>query len=69
MAIHPAQATNARATTGKAPAMDDLFHPLNPDQPISPGTPEVPDLDVDPAQFLDEDAQHPSASPREEPPD
>ncbi|WP_410675940.1 hypothetical protein [Amycolatopsis sp. cmx-4-68] len=49
--------------------MDDLPHPLSPDQPVSPGTPEVPDLDVDPTQFLDEDARHPSASPREEPPD
>ncbi|ROP36799.1 hypothetical protein [Saccharothrix texasensis] len=27
---------------------------INPDPPRSPGTPEPPDLDVDPEQFLDE---------------
>jgi hypothetical protein len=49
--------------------MDGSTQPLSPDQPISPGTPEVPDLDVDPRQFLDEDARRPSAAPGEEPPD
>ncbi|WP_367129820.1 hypothetical protein [Saccharothrix sp. HUAS TT1] len=27
---------------------------INPDPPRSPGTPEPPDLDVDPEQFLEE---------------
>ncbi|MFT7838594.1 hypothetical protein Q5530_20835 [Saccharothrix sp. BKS2] len=40
--------------------------PLNPDPPRSPGTPEPPDLDVDPEQFLDEDERR---GRRQEPPD
>ena len=28
---------------------------INPDPPHSPGTPEPPDLDVDPGQFIAED--------------
>ncbi|MEU3626190.1 hypothetical protein [Amycolatopsis coloradensis] len=50
--------------------MDGTTQPLSPDQPISPGTPEIPDLDIDPQQFNDEDTRRrPNASPREEPPD
>jgi hypothetical protein len=49
--------------------MDGSPQPLNPDQPTSPGTPEVPDLDVDPREFLDGDARRPHASPGAEPPD
>ncbi|WP_143532782.1 hypothetical protein [Saccharothrix sp. ALI-22-I] len=29
--------------------------PINPDPPHSAGTPEPPNLDVDPEQFIDED--------------
>jgi hypothetical protein len=45
---------------GEAPeerVEDDLGEtegPINPDPPHSPGTPEPPDLDVDPEQFLGE---------------
>jgi hypothetical protein len=46
---------------------DDRF--LNPDPPRSPGTPEPPDLDVDAAQFLDDEPRRPTATPEAEPPD
>jgi hypothetical protein len=42
---------------------------LSPDPPRSPGTPEPPDLDVDPGQFLDDEARRPAAAPAAEPPD
>ncbi|WP_447006970.1 hypothetical protein ACRAKI_11090 [Saccharothrix isguenensis] len=35
--------------------LGETERPVNPDPPHSPGTPEPPDLDVDPNQFLDED--------------
>ncbi|MEU5694984.1 hypothetical protein [Actinosynnema sp. NPDC020468] len=35
--------------------MTEPAHPLNPDPPYAPGTPEPPDLDVDPSRFLGED--------------
>ncbi|MFI9009355.1 hypothetical protein ACIGNX_19210 [Actinosynnema sp. NPDC053489] len=38
---------------------------VNPDPPHSPGTPQPPDLDVDPEQFLDEDERR---GKEEEPP-
>lgn len=33
--------------------------PLTPDPPRPPGTPELPDLDIDPEQFMDDGAQVP----------
>jgi hypothetical protein len=46
---------------------DDQF--LSPDAPRSPGTPELPDLDVDAEQFLDDQARRAPATPETEPPD
>jgi hypothetical protein len=33
--------------------------PVTPDPPRPPGTPELPDLDVDPEQFMDDGAEVP----------
>ena len=41
---------------------------INPDPPRSPGTPEPPNLDVDPEQFLDEDERQEKRGQDDEPP-
>jgi hypothetical protein len=41
---------------------------INPDPPHSPGTPEPPDLDVDPEQFLDDDERQGEKAGREDEP-
>ncbi|WP_170211858.1 hypothetical protein [Saccharothrix australiensis] len=43
--------------------------PLNPDPPHSPGTPEPPDLDVDPEQFMSEEEQAARRDTADEPPE
>jgi hypothetical protein len=66
-AIRRVRSTGKKPTERPGMTDDDQF--LSPDAPRSPGTPDLPDLDVDAEQFLDDQARRAPATPETEPPD
>ncbi|MBB4967125.1 enoyl-CoA hydratase/carnithine racemase [Saccharothrix violaceirubra] len=49
------QSETTQSETAQSETTQPGAHPINPDPPYAPGTPEPPDLDVDPEQFLEDD--------------